>query len=325
MLPLGIAGCNSPIAPPRPGAPPQIACSTAVLIESAAGATFPATYAAPLVTGGTSPVSVTCTPVSGTAFPIGETIVTCSAIDALDRQAFCTFPVTVRHRELAVTNFVAFGDSMTEGQNGRPINFIPFVDVPNAYPTILHQLFTSRIPTQQIVVVNQGLGGESVTANDTRLRQVLTTYRPPVLLFLEGANDLIAAAPASTIADGIRRSIATARGFGVQYVFVSTLLPVAPGNCVQPPALPRCRAGDVPPGLAASVNQLIRQLVPANGAHLVDPYNEFVMNSARYIDLDGLHLQPAGNRALASAFWDRIVAVIPPRQLSGLSGFQSRW
>ena len=324
-LPFAVAGCTPPIVPPGPGAPPQIACSAPVLVEGVVGATAPATYTAPLVTGGASPIAVTCTPVSGTAFTIGETIVTCTAVDAIARQATCTFPVTVRHRDLAVTNFVAFGDSMTEGQNGRPINFIPFVDIPNAYPTILQQLFTTRIPTQQIVVVNQGLGGERVTANEARLRQVLTTYRPPVLLFLEGANDLLAAAAASTIADGVRQSIATARGFGVQYVFVSTLMPVAPGNCVQPPALPRCRAGDVPLALPATVNQLIRQLVPANGAYLVDPYDEFVMNSATYIDLDGLHLQPAGNRALASAFFNRIFAVIPAKQLSGLSGWGSQW
>lgn len=323
-FPFAIAGCSPPNAPQGPGAPPQISCSAAVTIDGVVGATVPVTYTAPGLTGGASPVTITCAPQSGATFPVGETIVTCTAVDAIARQATCMFPVTIRHRELAVTNFVAFGDSMTEGQNGRPINFIPVVDVANAYPTILQQYFTSRIPSQQIVVVNQGQGGERVTENETRLKQVLGAYHPPVLLFLEGANDLLAAAPASTIAAGIRQSILTARELGVQYVFVSTLLPVAPGNCLPSPALPRCRANDVPPGLPAATNQLIRPLVPANGAYLVDPYDDFAANAASYIDLDGVHLQPTGNRALASAFWDRIVAVIPARQLSALrSG--SRW
>jgi lysophospholipase L1-like esterase len=60
-------------------------------------------------------------------------------------------------------------------------------------------------------------------------------------------------------------------------------------------------------------------LVPANGAHLVDPYDEFLANSRTYISADGLHLTAEGNRALASAFWNRIVAVIPAKQL-GLAG-----
>lgn len=279
----------------------------------------PVTYDAPSVTNGAAPVTLTCNPISGSMFPLGETPVTCTAVDALARQATCSFSVTVRHRELGITNFVAFGDSMTEGQNGRPINgIIPFIDLPNAYPTILQQFFVERIPSQQIVVVNEGRGGERVTENDSRLKSVLAAYHPQVLLFLEGANDLLGALPASTISNGIRDSIRTARDRGVHYVFVSTVLPVAPGNCLPRGSLPRCRADDVPAGLPAATNQLIRPMVPEYGAYLVDPYDDFVRNSATYIDLDGLHLQPAGNRALATAFWDRIVAVIPPRQLTGL-------
>lgn len=318
-LAFDVAGCSPPTAPPGPGAPPQLSCPAPIVLDGVVVPSAPVTYAPPTLTGGASPVTVTCVPAAGSTFQIGETPVGCTAVDAMARQATCSFSVTLRHRELAVTNFVAFGDSMTEGQNGRPINFIPVVDIPNAYPTILQQFFTSRIPSQPIVVVNQGLGGERVTENEPRLKQVVAAYRPPVLLFLEGANDLLAAAPASTIAAGVRQSILTARELGVQYVFVSTLLPVAPGNCLPSPALPRCRANDVPPGLPAAANQLIRPLVPANGAYLVDPYDEFTANSASYIDLDGLHLRPNGNRALASAFWDRIIAVIPPKQLSALT------
>src|SRR5688572_3544033 len=118
VLPLGIAGCSSPTVPPGPGVPPQITCTAPVTIEGVVGASVPVTYTAPRLTGGTSPVNVTCVPASGSAFPIAETIVTCTAVDAMARQASCTFPVTIRHRELALTTFVAFGDSMTEGQNG---------------------------------------------------------------------------------------------------------------------------------------------------------------------------------------------------------------
>jgi lysophospholipase L1-like esterase len=286
-------------------------------VDGAIGASQPVTYPTPTVSNGSTPVNVTCAPASGSMFPIGETIVTCTAVDAIARQASCTFGVTVRHRQLALTNYLAFGDSQTEGQNGQRFNFIPIVDRTNAYPTILQQLFTSRIPGQPIVVVNAGLSGERVTENEDRLKQTLDAVRPQVLLFLEGANDMLASAPPQEIAEGVRESIKRARDRGVQYIFVSTLLPVAPANCQ--PGGPPCKS--VPPGLPAATNQLIRSLVPANGAHLVDPYDEFVANSATYISIDGLHLTADGNRALASAFWNRIVIVIPAKQLSATGLF----
>jgi lysophospholipase L1-like esterase len=126
---------------------------------------------------------------------------------------------------------------------------------------------------------------------------------------------MLASAAPQEIAEGVRESIRRARERGVQYVFVSTLLPLAPENCPSPA---RCKS--VPAGLPAAANERIRAVVQSSGAHLVDPYDDFVAHKATYIDIDGLHLRPDGNRALASAFWNRIVAVIPARQLSGLMG-----
>jgi lysophospholipase L1-like esterase len=309
-----------PIGPPPSNPlPPSLGCAPPVTVDGIAGPAQPVTYTAPTVANGTAPVNVTCAPASGSMFPIGETIVTCTAVDAMARQGTCTMLVTVRHRQLALTNFLAYGDSMTEGQNGRLFNFFPVVDTANSYPTILQQLFATRIPGQPIIVLNAGRGGERVTENEDRLKVTLDAVKPQVLLFLEGANDMLASAPAQEIAEGVRESIKRARDRGVQYIFVSTLMPVAPANCGSGP--PFCKT--VPAGLPAATNQLIRPLVPASGAYLVDAYDEFVANSATYISIDGLHLTTAGNRALASAFWNRIVAVIPARQL-GLTGSFSR-
>lgn len=318
----GACGDDPPPIGPTPPTPPapQLACASPVTIENSVGAAQPVAYTAPTVTNGSTPVTVTCTPASGSMFQLGETVVTCTAVDAIARQATCSFPVTVRHRQLALTNFLAYGDSMTEGENGQRINFVPIVDRANSYPTLLQQLFASRIPGQNILVTNAGLGGERVTENEDRLKQTLDTLRPQVMLFLEGANDMLASLPAPVIAEGVRESIKRARDRGVQFIFVCTLLPVVPENCPVPNRAP-CKS--VPPGLPAATNQLLRSVVPANGAYLVDPYDEFAANSRTYISTDGLHLTPEGNRALASAFWNRIVTVIPPKQL-GLTGFFPR-
>ena len=299
--------------------PPQITCTGAVTVTDAVGTSQPVNYQAPTVSQGAQPVNASCSPASGSAFPLGDSTVTCTATDSQARTASCSFTVTLKHRELSITKIVAFGDSITEGQNGRP-GLIPFIDVPNAYPTILQQFFVERIPTQQITVVNAGFGGERVTdpGSNQRLKDAIAKHQPQVLLLLEGINDINGGVGTNTVANGIRDHIRTARDRGVQYVIVSTVLPTARDVCTFPsPPDPRCRANDTPTGQPDALNQQIRSLVPAGGATLVDPYNDFQANRATYIDTDGLHLRPAGNRALATAFWDRIVATVPAKQLFG--------
>ncbi len=310
--------CGSGPSGPGPTPPaPQISCGSPLTVEAVAGLSQTVSYPAPTITGGAAPVNVTCSPASGSSFSLGTSTVNCTASDAQSRTASCSFTVTLNHRQLSTTKFLAFGDSLTAGENGRPANFMPVIDVANAYPTYLQQFFNERIPTQTFAVVNAGLNGERVTdasANE-RLKGAIARHQPQVLLLLEGINDINAGIGPNTVVGGIRDQIRTARDRGVQFVFVSTLLPVSTEVCGPPP--PRCRANDTPVPALLQTNQLIRSMVPASGAHLVDPYDEFFANRVTYIDVDGLHMRPEGYRALASAFWDRIVQVIPAAALFG--------
>ncbi len=315
-------GSSSPSAPgPATTTPPQITCGAPITVGSLVAISQPVSYPAPTVSGGAAPVAVACAPASGSEFQLGTTTVTCNARDSQARQATCSFTVTLTHRELAVTKFLAFGDSMTEGENGRPVASIDsFVDTPNAYPTILQQYFNERIPTQQITVANAGRGGEKASDPETneRLKKEIARTQPQVLLLLEGINDLNGGTGQNAVVNALRDHIRTARDRGVQYVFVSTILPTAADVCSAPnPPDPRCRARDTPAGQPVQINQSIRSMVPSAGAVLVDPFDDFVAHRAEYIDTDGLHLRPAGNQALATAFWNRIIEVIPARQLFG--------
>ena len=306
---------------PINNAPPQITCGGPISVDSLITVSQPVSYSAPTVSGGTPPVAVACAPASGSEFQLGTTTVTCNAQDSQSRQATCTFTVTLTHRELAVTKFLAFGDSMTEGENGRPVSSIDsFIDTPNAYPTILQQYFNERIPGQQITVANAGRGGENASdpAANERLKNEIAKNQPQVLLLLEGINDLNGGTGPNTILNALRDHIRTARDRGVQYVFVSTILPTATDVCLDRNQVnPPCRAKSTPAGQPASINQSIRSMVPSAGAFLVDPFDDFVARRAEYIDIDGLHLRPAGNQALATTFWNRVIEVIPARQLFG--------
>ena len=139
---LSGCGSSSPSAPgPPTTTPPQITCGAPISVDSIVAISQQVSYPAPTVSGGAAPVAVACAPASGSEFQLGTTTVTCNAQDSQARQATCSFTVTLTHRELAVTKFLAFGDSMTEGENGRPLASIDsFVDTPNAYPTILQQV-----------------------------------------------------------------------------------------------------------------------------------------------------------------------------------------
>lgn len=313
---LTVPACGSGPSGPGPTPPaPQINCGSPVTVDAVVGLSQAVSYPAPTTTGGAAPVSVSCSPPSGSAFPLGNTTVNCTAADAQSRTAACSFAVTLNHRQLTTTKFLAFGDSLTAGENGRPVNVMPVIDVANAYPTYLQQFFRDRIPAQQITVVNAGFSGEKVVDSNDRLKDAIARHQPQVILLLEGINDLNAGNSPGSVANGLADNIRTAKDRGVQYVFVSTLLPVAPGNCVSPG--PPCRGVFTTDTQIQQANQTIRTMVPSRGGHLVDVYDLFAANRTTYIDLDGLHLRPQGNNALATAFWDRIVQVIPAAALFG--------
>ena len=79
------------------GCPLAISCPLDVNAECEGKNGAHVTYEAPIVIGGTGPYTVTCTPESGSLFPSGPTLVTCTATDSSDPQQTdsCQFTVTV--------------------------------------------------------------------------------------------------------------------------------------------------------------------------------------------------------------------------------------
>ena len=297
---------------PTTGAP-TIACPANVTVRGVPGGTQPVTYPAPVVTGGAAPVNVTCTPGSGAPFTVGTTGVACTAVDAKSRQAQCSFSVTLTPLLLSVTKYVAFGDSFTEGQNGRPgLRGERIVDVPNSYPTKLQFMLNVEYPGQGIVVSNRGQGNEKVDAARLRLPDVLAQEQAGALLLLDGYNDLLnscrpqdanSAQCAATINDvvaGLRKMIQIGKvpSYGIKYIFVSTLTP--PGPYVS--GTDRRIAGQA----IFQTNSKLAPMVRGEGAVLVDPYPAFVGHEAEYVDEDGLHLRPAGYQVLADTFFAAI-------------------
>lgn len=274
------------------------------------GNSQPVSYAAPTVAGDTAVDEILCTPASGSAFGLGATTVTCRGRDRLDREASCSFVVTLEPSVLGVKTFVAFGDSVTRGENGiTGVGFTPlFVDTPNAYPTKLLGALTTDFPGQGVSVFNEGVSGEAVADGLARLPSVLASRRPGGLLLLEGYNDLLGRgqAASATVSSTLGSMVRLARTSGVPHVFVSTITPGRPGQ------------RQINPAAIVSANALIRQMTVTEGAVLVDAYNAFVGQEAVLVENDGLHLTPAGNQLLAQLFYTTIRNRVPATVDAGI-------
>jgi lysophospholipase L1-like esterase len=314
-----VAACGSPMGPGPSSGAPVITCPANLTVHGVSGSGQTVTYPPATATGGSAPVTVTCSPGSGGSFNVGTTAVSCAAVDASARQAQCSFTVTLTPMLLSVTQYLAFGDSLTEGQNGRPgLLGERFIDVPNAYPTKLQSMLNVEYPGQGIVVPNYGKGGEPVgDSANTRLEDALSKDKPGAVLLLDGYNNLLfpcAAGLQNTdacsqaivdVAFGVRDLIRVAKRteYGVRYIFVSTMTPPGPFLGVPPD---RRIANDA----IMSANAKIVNMVRAEGVTLVDTYPTFIGHESEYVDQDGLHLRPAGYQALANSFFSAIKSTV---------------
>jgi lysophospholipase L1-like esterase len=218
---------------------------------------------------------------------------------------------------LSVTSFMAFGDSVTEGENSLPAGAL-FVDPVNAYPTKLQAILEASYPGEAFTVLDRGNGGEKLV-NDglLRLQRLLAIDKPESLLLIDGYNDLefcgfftgdtpACADSIDLLGFGVRDAIRIAKGGpnSVRYMFVGTLTP--PG-VVGPGAPDRRRNVNA----IVKTNGRIRTFAASEGATLVDIYPLFLGHEPEFIGVDGLHLTPAGNQAIAEAFAAAIKATIP--------------
>jgi lysophospholipase L1-like esterase len=297
---VGIAACGGPASPTPPPPPPpdlSIVCPAAQSFVSPFGQPVTTSWGAPFVTGASDPATVSCWPLSGSAFATGATPVTCFVIDGAGRSATCRFNVTVeRPPRLPVTRFVAFGDSLTEGKVTLASLPAVLLSLPQAYPVKLQDQLTARYLEQTFLVIDEGKGGERATQGVARLPDVLASRTPEVLLLQEGANDLLAMAGGaiSGIVNSLDTMIKQAQGRGVRVFLANQPAQVAAG----------LRGSGAP--WVVPLNDQIRALAQRDGVPLVDVYTPISLDPARTIGPDGLHLTERGYELMAQTFFDSI-------------------
>jgi lysophospholipase L1-like esterase len=309
---LVLCGCQGSPTDPGPTTvnPPVLACPAAETVPASDALTV-VNYGAPTLTGGTAPVTVACTPVSGSTFSVGTTAVNCTATDAQKRTATCSLAVTVsRLPQLQKANFVAFGDSITAGEDGNlstsalgPRVFL----IGREYPTVLGQRLAAAYPAQatSIRVVNRGQPTESAgdPATLTRFSQVLGEGYE-VVLVMEGTNDV-----------GSRDSRVLPQTIANLGAMLSQAMRrnVVPYLATVPPMI-RDRSRTLGATTVPFLNPLIRQLASESGVTLVDVAAAFggdgPLDNSSLLGADGLHPTEAGYQVIAGAFFEKIQATL---------------
>jgi acyl-CoA thioesterase-1 len=296
LVVLALAGAcarstgSSPAAPTDTAAVPripEISCPSGIQAQSFNGQPVAVEFTPRA--NGVQPLTVACTPRSGSSFAIGSTSVSCSATDPEQHQTSCTFSVRIfGPPKLSATKFLAFGDSLTAGMTPP--------DPIDSYPTRLQRKLAGRYITQTFVVTNDGVPGETAVRGRLRLPVALDLFKPDIVLLMEGTNDVNGGAGAAAALDALTDMVRTAKGRGVQ-VFLATVPPER-----------RATASLIP-----GFDDGVRALAQREGVVLVDLYTAMAPDPS-LIGPDGTHPTQQGLEVMAQTFYDVIQRMLelPP-------------
>ena len=283
------------VVPPPPGAP-TVACPANITAPAHNGVIPEVTFDAPAAQGGQAPVSVACSPASGTQFQIGDTPVVCTASDSGGQTGNCTFSVTVSVvPQISLTKFMAFGDSLTSGTTS-PAPGILTLNEPDSYPSKLLAMMSARYLDQTITMANEGYPGKKAVDDFSRFQDAMRADTPQVVLLMHGANDLNGGGGDAIpgILGSLEKMIDDARSRGAK-VYLATL----------PPQDPNGKNGRNA-GLLPKLNLGIIATAADEGATIVDLFGQLGGNPAGIVGADGLHPTPEGYQKIAEIWRDSI-------------------
>ena len=287
-----LAGCRgNPVPPTAVADPPKISCPAPVSVQSRDGQPTTVVYGLATVTGGAPPVTVTCSPGSGSVFQIGATPAECIATDQRQRIDMCMFTVTLTAPpKISLMRFLAFGDSITDGEVGAP-NTVRGLAVHRelSYPTDLRILLASRYTSQTVLVENEGHSGEYIVADNAprRLSFLLASGGYDVVLIMEGTNDIASlySPDIQRAVDGLQLMVSDAKKRGVR-PFLGTLPPET------------VKAGT----LVAPFNARLKAMALSENVPVADVFDAF-NGDFSLLGNDGLHPNATGYQKIAETFF----------------------
>ncbi len=208
---------------------------------------------------------------------------------------------------LGATRFLAFGDSITAGALSEFDNVFVMGDEAWSYPRVLQVNLNASHAPQVFTMLNAGVPGETARAGVDRMPGVLNSFRPQVVLLLEGINDLNFGVSIEQTAANVHQMVQIARLFNCT-VLVATM-PQTYHSIDPNTGRERFNSTEK----IVPYNNEIRRLVAGMpNVHVVDVYAAFGSNRA-YMGGDGLHPTLSGYQRMAQEFLGVVRAVFPVR------------
>jgi acyl-CoA thioesterase-1 len=272
-----------------------------MIVPSDTGEPRIVSYTTPVPATQTPPATVLCTPAADSAFPVGSTLVRCTVTDAVG-QGSCTFRVEVTRpsRVLRFKRYMAFGDSITMGFLRDPTDTTLakplYISPTENYPYMLEQMLRTRYGSDEIVVLNEGVGGETLPEGQARIEETLARVKPEVILLLHGYND-VHTLPIAEARASLRAIARTSQVAGVDVV-LATLFQVGDDREEQRP------------GSQVAIEELndrIRSLASSLGLGGVADLEVAFGSDRTLLGSDGLHPNPDGYRRVAEVMRDEII------------------
>jgi lysophospholipase L1-like esterase len=202
---------------------------------------------------------------------------------------------------LSKTNFVAFGDSLTEGVSSIDPTTFRMLMASQPYPQRLQAMLASRYTGQTITVLNRGKAGEQAVDGLSRFIDVLRQDQPQVVLLLDGYNDLnvYGAKNMTKVVGAVESMVKECRARGIR-VFVGTLPPERQGS-----------QKALPSDTYEKYNSEIIRMATDKGATVVDLSHIVTLGA---IGEDGLHPTDSGYEQLAAAYFGAIRTALETAQ-----------
>ena len=288
-----LLSCGSSPNGPSPAPSLTVTCPGNVSQASSDGTPRTVTFDTPQTTGGTAPVTTTCTPSSGSQFSVGTSPVSCQARDAASQTASCSFSVVITAPpRLTVTRFLAFGDSLTAGVLSPAPTFL-IVSPPGSYPFQLERRLVSRYGQQTPVVLNEGNPGELASGTGVqRFRSVLLANRPDVVLLMQGTNDLLfGETGANNAINALGAMVREAKSQNIR-IALATIPPQRAGGLRNRDAVVR---------LIPGFNDRVRGLAGREQIPLIEVFNG-MQGDNTLIVIDDLHMTERGYEVMADIY-----------------------
>ncbi len=177
---------------------------------------------------------------------------------------------------------IAIGSSSTAGQGASHPD--------RAYPAQLEKILRQSYPKVPIRVQNMGRRGENAIQTSVRIRELVLTEQPHLMLWQLGANDAVRSVPLGTFTTVVEHTIDELRAAAIEVIMVP---PQYAPRIIDAPSLPAYRDAIHRIAMERQVPlfqrfEILRSMVAGKP-----------MSLALYIDPDNLHHTDLGYRCLA--------------------------